>query len=103
MCKQSIKGRQPETCVQNSDGVKAMATRFEGCGHVDVTIERVKDLEDPSVPIACRITVIGREEPIRVPDDTIWLDDINDLQVLYDAIGSYLEMMAENRKKGGDQ
>ena len=40
---------------------------------------------------------------MQIPDDTIWLDDISDLEVLYDAIGAYLDMMtAEQKRKGGD-
>ena len=54
--------------------------------------------------MACEIKVYSPEDNgMQIPDDTIWLDDISDLEVLYDAIGAYLDMMnAEQKRKGGD-
>lgn len=89
----------------NEDGIKTRTTRFEGRGHIDVTIESIRDLEDHTVPEACRIHIEWRDQDngFKTPDDTIWLDDISDLEVLYDAIGAYLDMMtAEQKRKGGD-
>lgn len=88
----------------NTDGLKVMTTRFEGRGHINVSIERCIDVNDTSVPVACRIQVYSAEDNgMKTPDDTIWLDDISDLEVLNDAIGAYLDMMnAEQKRKGGD-
>ena len=88
----------------NTDGLKMMTTRFEGRGHINVSISRCIDPNDMSVPAACEIKVYSPEDNgMQIPDDTIWLDDISDLEVLYDAIGAYLDMMtAEQKRKGGD-
>lgn len=89
----------------STDGLKVVRTRFEGRGHINIAIERCIDTEDPSVPVACRIHISSPndENPIKCPDDTLWLDDISDLEVLHDAIGGYILMMKENeRRKGGD-
>ena len=87
----------------NKDGLKVMTTRFEGRGHVNVAISRCIDTNDTSVPVACEINVYSPEDNgMKIPDDTIWLDDISDLDVLHDAIGAYLEMMNAEKKKGGD-
>ena len=88
----------------NTDGLKIMTTRFEGRGHINVSVSRCIDPNDKSVPVACEIKVYSPEDDgMQIPDDTIWLDDISDLEVLYDAIGAYLEMMnAEQKRKGGD-
>ena len=88
----------------NKDGLKVMTTRFEGRGHINVAISRCIDPNDKSVPVACEIKVYSQEDNgMQIPDDTIWLDDISDLEVLYDAIGAYLDMMtAEQKRKGGD-
>ena len=87
----------------NKDGLKVMTTRFEGRGHINVAISRCIDPNDTSVPVACEINVYSPEDNgMKIPDDTIWLDDIIDLEVLYDAIGAYLDMMtAEQKRKGG--
>lgn len=85
------------------DGLKVLTTRFEGRGHINVAIERCIDVNDTSVPVACRIKVYPPEDNgMPVPDDAIWLDDISDLEVLSDAIGAYLDMMESEKKKGGD-
>ena len=86
------------------DGMKIMTTRFEGRGHINVSIERCIDVNDTSVPVACRVKVYPPEDNgMQMPDDNIWLDDISDLEVLHDAIGAYLDMMnAEKTRKGGD-
>lgn len=82
------------------DGMKIMATRFEGRGHINITIERCIDVNDTSVPVACRIHIDSPvDNGMSVPDDTIWLDDISDLDVLHDAIGAYIEMMKENQRR----
>ena len=82
------------------DGMKIMSTRFEGRGHINITIERCIDVNDTSVPVACRIHIDSPvDNGMSVPDDTIWLDDISDLEVLHDAIGAYIEMMKENQKR----
>lgn len=88
----------------NTEGLKVMTTRFEGRGHINVAISRCIDVNDMSVPVACEINVYSPEDNgMKIPDDTIWLDDISDLEVLHDAIGAYLEMMtAEQKRKGGD-
>lgn len=89
----------------NEDGTKTRTTRFEGRGHIDVTIESIRDLDDHTVPEACRIHIEWRDQDngFKTPDDTIWLDDMSDIDVLYDAIGAYIEMRQENqRRKGGD-
>ena len=88
----------------NKDGLKVMTTRFEGRGHINVSVSRCIDPNDKSVPVACEIKVYSPEDNgMQIPDDTIWLDDISDLEVLYDAIGAYLDMMtAEQKRKGGD-
>lgn len=88
----------------NTEGLKMMTTRFEGRGHINVSVSRCIDPNDKSVPVACEIKVYSPEDNgMNIPDDTIWLDDISDLEVLYDAIGAYLDMMAAERKrKGGD-
>ena len=88
----------------NTDGLKMMTTRFEGRGHINVSISRCIDPNDKSVPVACEIKVYSPEDDgMQIPDDTIWLDDISDLEVLNDAIGAYLDMMtAEQKRKGGD-
>ena len=88
----------------NTDGLKMMTTRFEGRGHINVSISRCIDPNDKSVPVACEIKVYSPEDNgMQIPDDTIWLDDISDLEVLNDAIGAYLDMMtAEQKRKGGD-
>ena len=88
----------------NTDGLKMMTTRFEGRGHINVSVSRCIDPNDKSVPVACEIKVYSPEDDgMQIPDDTIWLDDISDLEVLYDAIGAYLDMMtAEQKRKGGD-
>lgn len=88
----------------NTEGLKMMTTRFEGRGHVNVSVSRCIDPDDKSVPVACEIKVYPPEDNgMQMPDDTIWLDDISDLEVLYDAIGAYLDMMAaEQKRKGGD-
>ena len=88
----------------NTDGLKMMTTRFEGRGHINVSVSRCIDPNDKSVPVACEIKVYSPEDNgMQTPDDTIWLDDISDLEVLYDAIGAYLDMMtAEQKRKGGD-
>ena len=86
------------------DGLKLLTTRFEGRGHINVSVSRCIDVNDKSVPVACEIKVYSPEDNgMQIPDDTIWLDDISDLEVLYDAIGAYLDMMnAEQKRKGGD-
>lgn len=88
----------------NDDGLKILTTRFEGRGHINVAIERCIDVDDTSVPVACRIQVYPQEDNgMKTPDDTIWLDDISDLEVLYDAIGGFIEMTAaQQRREGGD-
>ena len=87
----------------NKDGLKVMTTRFEGRGHINVAIERCIDVSDMSVPVACEIKVYSPEDNgMQIPDDTIWLDDISDLEVLHDAISAYLDMMNAEKKKGGD-
>ena len=88
----------------NTDGLKMMTTRFEGRGHINVSVSRCIDPNDKSVPVACEIKVYSPEDDgMQIPDDTIWLDDISDLEVLNDAIGAYLDMMtAEQKRKGGD-
>lgn len=88
----------------NTEGLKMMTTRFEGCGHINVSVSRCIDPNDKSVPVACEIKVYSPEDNgMRTPDDTIWLDDISDLEVLHDAISAYLDMMnAEQKRKGGD-
>lgn len=88
----------------NTDGLKMMTTRFEGRGHINVSVSRYIDPNDKSVPVACEIKVYSPEDNgMQIPDDTIWLDDISDLEVLNDAIGAYLDMMnAEQKRKGGD-
>lgn len=87
----------------NTEGLKMMTTRFEGRGHINVSVSRCIDPNDKSVPVACEIKVYSPEDNgMQIPDDTIWLDDISDLEVLYDAIGAYLDMMtAEQKRKGG--
>mgnify|MGYP007038245355 CR=1 FL=1 len=86
------------------DGLKLLTARFEGRGHVNVSVSRCINVNDTSVPVACEIKVYPPEDNgMPIPDDTIWLDDISDLEVLYDAIGAYLDMMnAEQKRKGGD-
>lgn len=88
----------------NTEGLKMMTTRFEGRGHINVSVSRCIDPNDKSVPVACEIKVYSPEDDgMQIPDDTIWLDDISDLEVLNDAIGAYLDMMtAEQKRKGGD-
>ena len=88
----------------NTEGLKMMTTRFEGRGHINVSVSRCIDPNDKSVPVACEIKVYSPEDNgMQTPDDTIWLDDISDLEVLYEAIGAYLDMMtAEQKRKGGD-
>ena len=88
----------------NTDGLKMMTTRFEGRGHINVSVSRCIDPNDKSVPVACEIKVYSPEDNgMQIPDDTIWLDDISDLEVLCDAIGAYLDMMnAEQTREGGD-
>ena len=88
----------------NTDGLKMITTRFEGRGHINVSVSRCIDPNDKSVPVACEIKVYSPEDNgMQIPDDTIWLDDISDLDVLHDAIGAYLDMMtAEQKRKGGD-
>ena len=88
----------------NTEGLKVMTTRFEGRGHINVSVSRCIDVNDMSVPVACSVKVYPPEDNgMRIPDDEIWLDDISDLEVLHDAIGAYLDMMtAEQKRKGGD-
>lgn len=84
------------------NGEKTVSTHFEGRGALKITIERIINLEDKSVPVACRI-IAADPRLNELPDDRIYLDDIADLQVLADAINDYLAMMKEQEKKGGAQ
>jgi hypothetical protein len=82
------------------DGLKVMTTRFEGRGHINISIERCIDVNDTSVPVACRIHIDSPvDNGMNVPDDSIWLDDISDLEVLHDAIGAYLDMIKGEQKR----
>ena len=84
----------------SDDGLKIMPTRFEGRGHINITIERCIYVYDTNAPVACRIHIDNTgDNGMIVPDDTIWLDDISDLEVLHDAIGAYIEMMKENQRR----